>query len=144
MSSIRITLPDTYLFSTDLPVRITDLNYGNHLGNDAFVSFVHEARVRWLQKHGWTELSVGGLGLIMVDLAVRFKAEALYGDTLRIELAVQDWTRCGFTLVYRASNADTGKEIARATTGMVFFDYEKKAIQEIPDWFRARVCTKPT
>jgi len=139
MPSHRITLPDAYLFSTDLPIRITDINYGNHLGNDAFVGILHEARARWLQRHGWTELDMNGSGLILVDLAVRFKAESLFGDTLRIELAVQEWTSCGFTLVYRASNAATGMEAARATTVMVFYSYEKKTIQETPDWFKERV-----
>ena len=58
MTRIKIELPETYLFSTEIPVRITDLNYGNHLGNDAILSLLHEARVRFLAYYGWTESSV--------------------------------------------------------------------------------------
>ena len=92
MTNIRRHLPETYLFTTHLPVRVTDLNYGNHLGNDAFVACRHEARARWLHQYTWTELDMNGSGLIMVELAVRCsKAAAEFGNTLRIKLAVQEW-----------------------------------------------------
>ena len=142
MTSTRISifLPDTYLFSTELPVRITDLNYGNHLGNDSVASFLHEARARWLAEHGWSELDAGGAGLIMVDLSIRFKAQARYGHTIRIELAVQEWSTCGFTLVYRLSNSATGKEIARATTGMMSYDFEAQRLAEVPEGLRDTIA----
>ena len=114
MTNIRRHLPETYLFTTDLPVRVTDLSYGNHLGNDAFVACRHEARARWLHQYTWTELDMNGSGLIMVELAVRCsKAAAVLGNTLRIKLAVQEWAPCGFALVYnRRTHFDGGLILA--------------------------------
>lgn len=143
MPSVKIDLPETWVFSIDLPVRITDLNYGNHLGNDSFLSLFQEARVRWLNQFGWTELIGDGLGLIMVDVAVRFKAEAHFGDTLRIRLAPIEWTKRGFDLIYLAENAATGTEVARARSGFLFFDYTNKKLAVAPAGFQDKVSAPP-
>lgn len=136
---VDIDLPSRWLFGIDLPVRITDINYGHHLGNDAFLAMLQEARVRWLQQFGWTELKVeGAVGLILVGLAVRFKAESVFGDVLRIRLAAADWTDYGFNLVNLAEKAD-GTEVARASSAMVFFNYEKRRLAPVPAGFRERV-----
>ena len=46
MARIKLLMPEQKIFSTDIAVRITDINYGNHVGNDAFVRLIHEARVQ--------------------------------------------------------------------------------------------------
>lgn len=135
-----IALPPTWTFKIDLPVRITDINYGQHLGNDSFLSLLQEARVRWLQRDGWTELTIDGTtGLILVELEVRFKAEAVFGDVLRIELTPREWTSVGFDLVYLATNVATGEEVARARTGMVFFDYAARKLARVPAAVREKM-----
>ncbi len=123
MARVKLPLPEKFEFVTDIPVRITDINYGQHLGNDALLSFIHEARVRYLMSLGLSELEVGGCGLIMVDAVLVYKSQAVYGDTLAIEVAAQDFTPLGCDFVYRVSNPKTGTEIARAKTGIICFDY---------------------
>ncbi len=140
MGRVKIQLPDRTDFSCTLPVRITDINYGSHLGNDAFLGLLHEARLQWLAQYGWTELDLNGTGLIMIDIAIRFKSEASHGHRLQIQFALADWTECGFTIVYLATNLDTGKEFARAQTGMLFFDYTNRKLMGTPAGFREKVC----
>ena len=130
MSRIKIERPDAWDFSTDIPVRITDINYGNHVGNDALVGILHEARMQWLRSLGHaSELIAPPVGLIMVDLAIRFKHEAVFGDVLTVRLALKDRTSRGFTLVYDISKAE-GREVARAQSGFVFFDYTLKQLAD--------------
>ncbi len=138
MSRVTINLPAHPAFTTEIPVRITDINYGNHMGNDAFVGIVHEARIRWLKQFGWTELLFDGIGLIMVDIAVRFKSQAVHGDVLKLSVTPVDFSASGFNLIYHAVLAGTGTEVARARTGMVFFDYAKKKMVAMPEKFRSR------
>lgn len=136
----KIELPERWLFSTELPVRITDLNYGRHVGNDTMLALLQEARVRWLRALGYeSELLAEPVGLILVDLAVRFKAELGYGDTLRVRIAVSEWSRRGFELVYWATKGADETEVARATTGFVFFDYSARRLADPPADFRARI-----
>lgn len=140
MPRVKIELPASPAFTTEIPVRITDINYGNHMGNDAFLGIVHEARMRWLKQYGWTELLFDHIGLIMVDIAVRFKSQAVYGDALTVSVTPVNFSRLGFNLIYHAVNAVTGAEVARAQTGMVFFDYEKNKMTAMPEKFRSTVA----
>jgi acyl-CoA thioester hydrolase len=140
MVRVKIETPAAWLFSTEIPVRITDINYGNHMGNDAFLGIVHEARMRWLRQYGWTELLFDKVGLIMVDIAVRFKSLAVYGDTLTVSVAPAELTRLGFDLLYLAVKKATGEEVARARTGMIFFDYAKNKMTPMPEAFRSAVA----
>lgn len=139
MARVTIELPAAWTFSIDIPVRITDINYGNHLGNDSFLSILHEARMRWIHQHGWTELNIEKTGLIMIDIAVRFKAEAVFGDVLRVQLAPVEWSNLGFTLIYLGTHAATGAEVARAQSGMVFFDYTTRRLTSMPAVFREKL-----
>jgi 4-hydroxybenzoyl-CoA thioesterase len=131
MARIKLELPDTFPFTTEIPIRIGDINYGNHLGNDALLSLIHEARVHFLKHWGYSELNIEGAGIIMNDAALVYRAEALYGEILRFEIAAVDFHRFGCDLVYRISSVGSGKEIARAKTGIVFFNYAEKKLVEV-------------
>jgi acyl-CoA thioester hydrolase len=140
MARVEIDLPDRFLFRTEIPLRIGDINYGGHLGNDAVLSIVHEARVRFLAGHGWSELDVEhGVGMILADAALVYRAEGLYGMTLAVELAAADVRTRGCDLLYRLTDAATGREIARAKTGVLFFDYAARKLATMPKAFRAVV-----
>ena len=82
MARIKIDLPANTIARVKLKVRIGDINYGNHVGNDSFVSFIHEARIQWLQQNNFSEMDINGTGLIMADLAIEFKKEAHYGEDI--------------------------------------------------------------
>ncbi|HZZ85158.1 MAG TPA: thioesterase family protein [Anaeromyxobacteraceae bacterium] len=140
MARVEIELPDQFQFRTEIPIRIGDINYGGHLGNDAVLSIAQEARVRFLRSHGWTELDVQGVGLAMVDAAVVYRAEGLYGMVLGVELAPADVRTRGFDLLYRLSDLAGGGEIARVKTGLVFFDYAARRIVRMPEAFRQVVA----
>ena len=126
MPRARIQLPETFPFQTQLAVRISDINYGGHLGNDAVLSLVHEGRIRFLDSMGYTEKNLEGLGIIMTDAVVVYHAEAFHGDALVIDIAVDEIQKHGFDLLYRITRPLDGKEIARVKTGIALYDYGKK------------------
>ena len=135
MPRIHLDFPDTVHFRTAIPVRITDINYGGHLGNDSVLSLLHEARVQWLAQLGYTELNIEGIGIIMADVAIQYRAETHYGAMLEVEISVGTFERCSFDLFYRLINQATGQEVARAKTHLVFFDYEKRKMRAVPEKF---------
>jgi acyl-CoA thioesterase FadM len=132
MARIKLDLPAEFPFTTELRVRITDVNYGGHMGNDALLGLLHEARVRFLNHYGLSELDIFGVGLIMADSVIVYKSEAFPGETLDIAVAVTDFNRYGCDVVYRVSEKSSGREVARAKTGIVFFDYRQRTIQNVP------------
>jgi 4-hydroxybenzoyl-CoA thioesterase len=142
MARVELALPERFPFVTEIPVRISDINYGNHLGNDAVLSLAQEARVRWLASHGWGELDICGLGIVVADAAVIYRAEGRYGMVLKVELAWADVRSRGCDLLYRLSDLATGQEIAQVKTGILFFDYAARKVAHLPEPFR-RVVAGP-
>ncbi len=135
MARVKLTMPQQIIAEIQVPVRITDINYGNHLGNGAVVNILHEARMQWLHGHGFTELDVAGCGLIMADLAVEFKAEGFYGDMVLVKMGCSDISRVGFDLYYAlwVTRDEQTILLAQAKTGMVCFDYGQKKVVPLTD-----------
>jgi acyl-CoA thioester hydrolase len=135
VARIELKLPDDFSFSTDVRVRISDINYGNHLGNDALLSLVHEARLQFLQSRGFSELDIDGCGLILTDAVILYKSQGFHGDLLTILAAVGDFNKYGCDFFFKIIQKNSGKEVARAKTGIVFFDYNRQKMASVPAAF---------
>lgn len=129
---VKLKECDQYIFSTKIKVRITDLNYGGHVGNEMMLIFAQQARVDFLNSLGYGELTLAGKGIIMTDAVVLYKSESHAGDELKIELGIEDLTTIGFDLHYKITNSETHREVARVKTGILCFDYQEKKIASLP------------
>jgi acyl-CoA thioester hydrolase len=131
MARVKLELPACDLFSCDLPVRITDINYGNHLGNHALLGLLHEARLMWLRHSGFKdEINIAGAGLILSDATLVFMQEAFYGDVLHIRLGVDEISKTRFELYYDVQIS--GATIAKAKLTMACFNYDERKIVSLP------------
>ncbi|HEX6180315.1 MAG TPA: thioesterase family protein [Chitinophagaceae bacterium] len=141
MQRIKIELPEQFHFTTNIPVRITDVNYGNHVGNDTVLSLIHEARMQYLQHHGLTELDLGGPGIIMSDVGIQFKHELFYGDVVIASVAAGAFSKVAFDLYYKLEKKSGDKLllVAAAKTGMVCYDYNKKKTVSVPEDVKKRL-----
>jgi acyl-CoA thioester hydrolase len=137
MARVSIELPALFHFTTSIPIRITDLNYGGHVGNDALLGILHEARLQYLKQWGYTELNLEGIGLIMSDVAIAFKGESFYGDVWTVAMKATAFSRVGFELYYRVTS-ERGL-IAEAKTGMICFDYSSRKPVSVPAAFKEKV-----
>lgn len=135
MARLQLDLPEHFIYSTDLTVRVNDLNYGAHVGNDNMLVLMQQARIEFYRANGFKdEVSFeGSVGQVIADALVIYKTEAFLGDVLTIQLAVADISKYGFDMLYLVTNKETGKEVARGKTGIVCFDYERRKIAVIPE-----------
>ena len=138
MARLKIRLPGPSLFSTELTVRVTDLNYGGHLANDSVLTLCHEVRVRFLRSRGLRELDNGGIGLIMSDSGVEYKSQARLGEKLTCQVAIDDLRDVGFDVFYEL-RAEDGRLVARVKTGHVGFDYKARKLAKMPEVVRERL-----
>jgi len=135
MQRIKIQLPEKFSFSTTIQVRITDLNYGGHVGNDTFLSLIHEARQQFLNHYGYSELNFENTGLIMTDVALEFKKELNYGQTIQIHVQASEFDKLGFDIYYLLEIIHPEKNIVagKAKTGMLCYDYANKKKVAVPE-----------
>ncbi|MBS1587023.1 MAG: thioesterase family protein [Bacteroidetes bacterium] len=142
MGRVKIKFPEQKpLYTASIPVRITDINYGNHLGNDALLSLIHESRMQLLSQWGYDELNAGGSALIMADVMIAYRGEAFYGDILDVKLYAEELTNQSFDLLYRITTERKEKtiEIAHAKTGMICFDYGTRKIAPMGEGLRTKL-----
>jgi acyl-CoA thioester hydrolase len=73
--------------------------------------------------------------LIMGDVAIEFKKELFYGETVNASVTAGDFTKLSFDLYYKLEKEVDGvwQTVALAKTGMVCFDYGKKKVTGLPE-----------
>lgn len=125
----------SYPFSTIIPVRITDINYGNHLGHAETVGIFHHARVLFLNKHDFDEMNIDGYGVILLNSQYSFKTEAKFNNQLLINVGVSEFSKLKFSFSYQALNNETGDIISDGNEEFVLYDYTKRKIAKMPEDF---------
>ena len=138
MARIEINLPSKFIFSTHIPLRIGDINRGSHVGHVTLLAILEEARAQFLVSRGNAEqVNINtGIGFIIGDLGIIYKSQVRYAQSIKIEIAATEFKEKSFDLVYRISDANSGVEIARAKTGLLFFDYAKQKVIPVTDDFK--------
>jgi len=133
----------TYPFYTTLPVQIGDVNYGGHAGNDKYLLFFHEARLRYFRELGVTEADIGdGVSLTQVEAHIVYKNEAFYGDELVIGVKITDISRASFKVEYFISRKSDDAVIGNGYTVLAGFDYRTHRLKKIPASFVDKVSAR--
>jgi len=139
MARLKLEFPDElFCFSTQLTVRVTDINAANHLGNDSMISMISEARARFLYENGMPEVDGDGTGIIVTDLATMYRAEAHARDVLVFEVGVMDFNKYGGDIIFRITRPKDRTLVAMAKYGFVFFNYKRSEVVPMPEEFRAK------
>jgi acyl-CoA thioesterase FadM len=124
-----------------MEIRVTDLNYGGHVGNDTILSLLQEARQQFLLSKGYAELKVASYGLIMADAMIEYKKELNHRDKIEIAVTATDFDKLGFDLYYRVLIIHQEEEVlaVRAKTGMMLYDYHAKKKVSLTDEIIAKL-----
>ncbi|MCB0733333.1 MAG: thioesterase family protein [Flavobacteriales bacterium] len=136
MSRIEIDKPEKVLFTTEYLITVSDLNYGNHLGNERVLIMAQECRLRWLRSMGYSEIDFFGSSLIQVDAGIIYRSEGFHGNSITISLGILNPSSRSFDLVYTLFNTSTDKVLAEVKTRMVCFNYEIRRPEMLPEKFR--------
>ena len=122
MARVEIDIPEHFPFSVELPILISHVNRGDHLGNEHLIALLNEARLRFMDHQGVDEFQEQGYLFVVGDLAVIYKSEGKYGESLCIEVAVQGFHKYGCDIVYRVTESVSGRLVAFAKTAHLVFD----------------------
>ena len=124
-------------------MRITDINYGGHVGTDSVLSIMHEARMQFLKHHGYSELEFSGAGLIMNDVGIEFRNELFYGDLIIASVSAGEFSKVSFDLFYKFEKqiADKTVLVAVAKTGMICYNYDLKKIMAVPEEAKTKMSS---
>ena len=129
MPRIRLEEQSCYEFTHEMEVRASDVNMGGHLGHTELINYIHEARALMFDSFDAHErdLGDGSTGIVIGDLAVNYRSEVFWGDTLTISSAIGEVSEKSFRIFHRITCRQI--LVALAETGIIAFSFaERKAI----------------
>lgn len=129
-----ITLPDKMAFSTQLSIYVNDLVGGLHVGNHTLISYLNEVQMRFITALGFPTLIVNNAITFNNELAVQYRREARYGDTLTVQAHIDPLESNQYRIVYHILNQH-GKTVLTAQMGMVFVDQAAGRRCDVPAAF---------
>ena len=131
----RKIIPGPTCFETTMDVKISDINYGNHVGNERFLLFAQETRIRFLKSIGCSEVKFGDYGLVLTEAHVEYLHELFHGDNLLIRMSVGGPSRASFDCFYEviAQRVSGNVTAALIKTAMVCFDYHERKVRSIAE-----------
>lgn len=133
MARISIELPERFAFATEIELMMPYINFGGHLDNAMMLSVVSDARIRYLEVHGHQPRVDGGIGMIVGDVAAEYRSEGFHREVMVVEMTARDFHKYGCDIVWRMTEKNTGREVARGKTGVLAFDRTSKKLTQIPE-----------
>ena len=124
------------MFSTEILVTIDQVNYAGHVGVDAYLAIVHEARMRWLKLHDLSELNLGdNISYVITKASMRYKAQSFYGDILIVECTCGNLQKRTVDFYYKVIKRDSGRIAVIGETTHAFMDPKSGRITSPPKEF---------
>jgi YbgC/YbaW family acyl-CoA thioester hydrolase len=119
-------------------VRVVDVNYGGHVSNAAVLNYFQDGRIGYLHQVGsFSEMDIGGCGIILPEANVLYRAEMFLGEDLEIGVRIDELRRSSFRMSYRIERS--GEVAAEGSTVLVAFDYRERKARRLPEVFRQAV-----
>jgi acyl-CoA thioester hydrolase len=117
-------------------IRISDINYGGHMGNDRALSLFHDARILFLEEMGFSEKKIGeNIGIILTKAEVEYKREVFLHDDLVATVARGEIRSRSFELIYSFNRECDGAEVFKGKTVLVAYNYYLSKTTQLPGPF---------
>lgn len=69
--------------------RISDINYGGHVGHVELINLLHEIRVQFLKKYNLNEVEIDGNVLIVRELQIKYINQSFWNEELKVHLTLK-------------------------------------------------------
>jgi len=126
-----------FRFAVPLTVRISDLNYANHVGYQIYLSYFQEARLAYLGRLGYSELDIEGCGIMIAEAVCRYKQELFLKDTIAVGCRISLFRSKGFRTEYQIQR--NGALCAEGYTDCLCYDPRLQKVVRLPEPFVAAV-----
>ena len=131
-------MTDSFRHHTRVEVRFRDIDAFGHVNNSAFVTYIEQARVRFLIDVLDVDV-IQSLPIILAALHVDFRAPILFGQEIEIGTRV-DWIgNSSFSVSHEMTAKADGSAnlVAQASTVLVAYDYGAENPIPVPDAWRS-------
>ena len=128
-------MTDEFRHHTRVEVRFRDLDTFGHVNNAVTTSYVEHGRIRYLRDVlGFSP--VGEMPMILAMIQVDYTTPIFFGETVDVGSRV-DWIgTTSLAMSHRLTAGDDEREVARATSVLVAYDYAESKPMPVPQQWR--------
>jgi acyl-CoA thioester hydrolase len=120
-----------FVYRHRLSVRFRDCDAMGHVNHAVYFTYFEQCRLTY-----WRELTGSAsphTSVIIARAECDYRAPVHFGDELEVRLDIDAVGRSSFTLVYEIVDAGDGQLVARGSTVMVSYDYDRGSSVALPD-----------
>ena len=126
-------MSDDFRHRTRIEVRFRDIDSFGHVNNAVIASFVEQARIRYLRDVAGVD-PVGKMPLILGMLQIDYLSPIFLEDEVQVGSRI-DWI--GTTSIAMSHLLEADRELARSSSVLVAYDYDKARPMPVPDAWRS-------
>lgn len=132
-------LQESYEFSCEIPLRLSDINFAGHVDNARMISLAHEGRAKAFNALGMTEIDLGDgrTGILVADITANLKAEIFLDDEVVVKTHLGEIGEKSLRTFHCIEK--NGEVAALIESGLVCFDYIDRKVSAIPERFREKL-----
>ncbi|TGK15227.1 four helix bundle protein [Leptospira fluminis] len=133
--------PERYYFTTEIPIRKTDLSMDLHVSFATIMELVMEAHLRFFQFLGYSVMDIHGYSIIFANASIRYEGELLYRDVATIDVSLDRLEDKSFDLYFRLSKDGRRRKVSLVKIRVLFFDYKQRKVSFVPAPFREKFAS---
>jgi acyl-CoA thioesterase FadM len=118
-------------------IRISDINYGNHLGHDKLISIVHDARCSFFDSIGTSELHINDdqIGLVVHEVNFKYKSQIHFLDKIEVLSYFTEISDYSVKMNSEVKNMKQNKMSAVGYIKLVCYNFKDNKISKFPKEF---------
>lgn len=132
-------MTDEFRHRTRVEVRFRDVDAFGHVNNAVVSSYVEHGRIRYLRDVLDLRPPLT-MAMILAMIKVEYETPIFFGQTIEVASRV-DWIgRTSLGMSHRLTDSEDDRELARATSVLVAYDYPSARPMRVPDEWRSKLA----
>ncbi len=120
----------------EIEPRFRDTDAMGHVNNAVYVTYLEVARQEYWKR---IQPDYGTVPFVIAHINLDLLSPLKVGEKLRIGLRTSWMSRSSFQMDYELTETISGREVARAHTIKVAFDWKTERAMPIPEWLRNKL-----
>jgi acyl-CoA thioester hydrolase len=121
------------MYSVDLQVRISDINYGGHLDFAKLIAMAGDARAQFFHAKNIKDINENGIGIITRSVQTNYLAQCFFNDILEFNISTEVVKKTRLILSFDVKNKGTKDPVAKILIELIFINYNNGKPVKIPE-----------
>lgn len=123
------------MYKYNYKIEKTDINIGNHVGNERALMFFQRVREKFLEENNLEEINIGNdIGIIQTNAYIEYLSQIFLGDEIEIIISSVKINRLQLIFNYEIKVKE--RISIKGYTTMLPYSYGEQKVKKLPEGFK--------